>query len=324
MMTVIGYIFFTFFTVAEPGLVGALILSIGAVIMVLSMGSWQALTQVRNVIIGILAVIVLCGLMTLGGVDFRWVHAITGGVTGAIFVGLVIERFTIRPLIGQPIFAVVMVTLAVGLIIRGLTKLIWGTQPQSLPIFSEPHPWIPGELVRIGQPITLATKEAFGADILIDQPRLFAFLIALASFALFWLFLRFTNVGLAMRASSENQPLAESVGIRVRMILAITWGIAAVLAGIAGVLYVGSTDSNAIDPLLEYVALRAFPAVLLGGLESIGGALIGGLIIGLTEEWAKLLFSGDVAENLAPFLVLMIILVLKPEGLFGEKRIDRI
>ena len=170
----------------------------------------------------------------------------------------------------------------------------------------------------------MPTSGFLSGDIAIDQPRLFAFLLAMGTFVLFWAFFRFTNIGLAMRATSEDQQLAQSVGLRVRSILAVTWGIAATLAGVAGILYAGSGDSASIDTNFHLIVLRAFPAVLLGGLESINGALVGGLIIGLTEEWAKLLFTGDVAEQLAPYLVLMIILVIRPEGLFGEKRIERI
>ena len=127
-----------------------------------------------------------------------------------------------------------------------------------------------------------------------------------------------------MRATSEDQQLAESVGLRVRVILAVTWGIAAVLAGIAGILQAGSNANSTLDTNLQFMALRAFPAVLLGGLESIGGALVGGLILGLTESWAQTLFNTDISANLAPYVVLMVVLIIRPEGFFGEKRIDRI
>jgi branched-chain amino acid transport system permease protein len=126
-----------------------------------------------------------------------------------------------------------------------------------------------------------------------------------------------------MRASAENQTLAQSIGLRVRIILAVAWGIAAILAGTAGVLQGGATNLDVGNmPLL---ALRAFPAVLLGGLESVSGALVGGLVIGLVQEWANLLFRGtNAGTELAPYVVLMIVLIIRPEGLFGEKRIERI
>jgi branched-chain amino acid transport system permease protein len=110
--------------------------------------------------------------------------------------------------------------------------------------------------------------------------------------------------------------------LRVRTILAVAWAIAALLAATAGVLQGGATSLSLNMPLL---ALSAFPAVLLGGLESIPGALVGGIIIGLVQEWANLLFPGTQAgTELAPYVVLMIVLVIRPDGLFGQKRIERI
>lgn len=323
MMMVSGFLFFSFFTEANISPVGAFLLATATVVMVLGTASWRNLLKPLYLIGGAVAVGLLTLGMSVGGLELRWVHAMVGAICGTILLGLVIERFTIRPLIGQPIFAAVMVTLALAEILVGVTNLLWGAQPRSLLIFSEPHPFLPGQLVRIQDPIRIQA-DFLGGSVLIDQPRLLAFVIALIAFGAFFALFRYTSIGLAMRATSENQQLAESVGLRVRVILAVTWGIAALLAGIAGVLYAGSTNSSTIDTNLHFIALRAFPAVLLGGLESITGALVGGLVLGLTEEWAKLLFTGDVAENLAPYVVLMIILVVRPQGLFGEKRIERI
>lgn len=322
MMMISGFIFFSFFTVTNINLVASVILAAATVVMVVTASSWQALRDPRVLGGGLVAVAVLSFLMTFRPEGFAWINALTGAMCGTILVGLLIERIAIRPLIGQPIFAAVMVTLALAEILNGTTILIWGSQPQGLPVFGVENAFTGWS--RISQPISIDTTALIGAPINIDQPRLFAFIIALVAFAGFFIFFRFTNVGLAMRATSENQQLAESVGLRVRVILAVTWGVAALLAGVAGVLYAGSNDNATLDVNLQFIALRAFPAVLLGGLESISGALIGGLILGLTEEWAKLLFNGDIAVNLAPYLVLMIVLVLRPEGLFGEKRIERI
>ena len=125
-----------------------------------------------------------------------------------------------------------------------------------------------------------------------------------------------------MPADIVPQKLAQSVGLRVRVILGVAWAIAALLATVAGVLQGGATSLSLNMPLL---ALRAFPAVLLGGLESVPGALVGGLIIGLVQEYANLLFPGTQAgTELAPYLVLMVVLVIRPDGLFGQKRIERI
>jgi branched-chain amino acid transport system permease protein len=213
-------------------------------------------------------------------------------------------------------------------VLNGLTLLVWGGQPTALLVFAEANPI--GVEQRL-QPIRVNSidflgahidvAERLGGQISIDQPRLYAFGFSILAFVAFWLFFRFTTVGLAMRATSENQRLAQSAGLRVRVILAIAWAVAALLAGIAGTLHGGAAQ---LDTNMQYLALRAFPAVLLGGLESVEGAFVGGIAIGFTEEFAKLMFSGEVGEQLAPYVVLMIVLVIRPDGLFGQKRIERI
>lgn len=277
-------------------------------------------TPVR--IAGAIGVIVaLTVAMTIGGLEWQWLHAIAGSVCGATLLGLMIERYTIRPLIGQPLFAAVLVTLALGEgVIRGLTQIAWGSVELTLPIFAN----LSG--LGLSQTIIFDSKaafgDAFGGPIVIKVQLLMAFLLALVTFAGFLFFFQRTSIGLAMRATSENQQLAQSVGLRVRVILAVAWATAALLAATAGILQGGATSLSLFLPL---VALRAFPAVLLGGLESIGGALIGGLIIGFVEQMATLLFPGQQAgTELAPYVVLMIVLVIRPEGLFGQKRIERI
>ncbi len=319
MMMVAGFIFFSFFTTSNIALPFALIYSLVTVGLAVSIFGWRnLLRQPSLIVIGVVAVIALTFVLTLPGPNYKWIRGIVGGAMGAALLGLAVERFTIRPLIGQPLFASVMMTLAVSLILNGTTQLIWGSQPQTLLIFSEVNPI--GIEVK-ASPLRFDTAELLGGNISVERTRLYAFGLSLVAFLAFWLFFRYTSVGLAMRATSENQMLAQSVGLRVRMILAIAWAIAALLAGVAGVLHGGATN---LDTNMQYLALRAFPAVLLGGIESIGGALIGGLAIGLTEEYSKLLFSGDIGEQLAPYIVLMVVLVLRPEGLFGQKRIDRI
>jgi branched-chain amino acid transport system permease protein len=237
-------------------------------------------------------------------------------VLGGVLLGLVVERFTIRPLIGQPLFAMVLMTLAIGELLRGATQLTWGSVEIPLQIFS-------GEDGASLPTIKLeGLREALGGLVVIQPGLLISFGLALLAFLAFVLFFQFTNVGLAMRASAENQRLAQAVGLRVRVILAAAWAIAALLATTGGVLQGGAASLSQNMPLL---ALLAFPAVLLGGLESVSGALIGGLVIGVIEKMADLLFPGlQAGTELAPYLALMIVLVFRPDGLFGQKRIERI
>lgn len=319
LMMVAGFMFFSFFTTSSISLPFAVLFSLATVALAITTPGWRNTLRSPTLLVGgIVAVVVLSAVLGLGGSELKWIRAIVGATMGAVLLGLAVERFTIRPLIGQPLFASVMVTLAVSLVLNGTTQLLWGSQPNSLLIFTEINPI--GLEVKASS-LRFDTTALLGGNISIERTRLYAFGLALVAFAGFWLFFRYTTVGLAMRAISENQILAQSMGMRVRMILAVAWGIAALLAGAAGVLQGGATS---LDTNMQFLALRAFPAVLLGGIESIPGALVGGLAIGLTEEYSKLLFSGDVGEQLAPYVVLMVVLVLRPEGLFGQKRIDRI
>lgn len=320
-----GFVFYTQFITNEGISVFAVgLLALVTVLMIITMNGYQSLRNPVYLGGGAAAVVVLSLVMSLPGDGLaQWVRAIVGGMLAAMSLGLVIERFNIRPLIGQPLFTSVMMTLAVAEVLRGVIKMIWGSLEVSVPIFATPDPIVPGAFQRL-PPIRIDGRESFlDGIVVINQGQLIAFGLSLVAFGIFILFFRYTNVGLAMRATAENQQLAQSVGLRVRVILAIAWGIAAVLAAIAGILQGGANllSVNA-TPLL---AFAAFPAVLLGGLESIAGALIGGLIIGLLQEWANFLFPGlQAGTELAPYLALMIVLIIRPDGLFGQKRIERI
>jgi branched-chain amino acid transport system permease protein len=195
-------------------------------------------------------------------------------------------------------------------------QFIWGPLDRTLPIFDAIKD------AGIPSPIRIDAGESLGGMIIIRTELVFAFILAILAVIGFVIFFRYAQIGLAMRAVSEDQQLAQSVGLKVRTILSAVWGIAAIFAGIAGVLQGGATS---MTPAIGFVALRAFPGVLLGGLESIEGVLIGGIVVGLVEQWANLLFPGTQAgPELAPYIVLMIVLIIRPEGLFGEKIIERI
>jgi len=316
MMLLGGFIFYSFFSSGQVSLFAAVLLSSVTVIMVMTMGSWRDLLQPRTALITLAAIIILILLMSLPGTEWKFVRAIAGGVTGAMLLGLVVERFTVRPLIGQPLFAMVLMTLAIGRLLQGFIQLTWGSVETPLQIFTTP------EGTSLPTIKLDSLQELLGGVAIIQPGLLISFVLALLAFVGFVLFFRFTNVGLAMRASAENQRLAQAVGLRVRVILAAAWAIAALLATVGGVLQGGATNLSVNMPLL---ALLAFPAVLLGGLESISGALVGGLVIGFVQEWTNLLFPGTQAHvELAPYVLLMIVLVIRPDGLFGEKRIERI
>ena len=317
MMVLGGMIFWSFFTVSQISIPGAVLLSAATMFMVMTTVSYRSLLQRRNLGMAAGGTLLLTILMTIGGIEWQWLHALTGTVAGAILTGLAVERFTIRPLIGQPLFTAVLMTLAVAEVLHGVTQIVWGTVELNLPVFVDPAT---GSRFR---PIRLeALRETLGGLAIIRVELVIAFVLAIVAFVGFILFFRYTSVGLAMRATSEDQQLAQAVGLRVRVILAITWAAAAVLASIAGVLQGGAVG---LSLNISFVALRVFPAVLLGGLESVSGALVGGIIIGIVEQFGTLINSSEQAgTNLAPYVVLMLVLVIRPDGLFGEKRIERI
>jgi len=317
MMVLGGMIFWSFFSVSAISLPGAALLSGTTMVLLLTAVRPGKLEQAQQVLLVVAGGAALTMLMTIGGQEWRWLHAIVGSCAGALLTGLAVERLTIRPLIGQPLFTAVLMTLAVAEVLHGLTQIAWGTVELNLPIFVDP------ETNSRFKPIRLdGLQEALGGVAIVRVELVIAFVLALLAFIGFMLFFRYTRVGLAMRATSEDQSLAQAVGLRVRVILAITWAAAALLASIAGVLQGGAVG---LSLNISYVALRVFPAVLLGGLESVGGALVGGLIIGIVEQFGTLINSSQqVGTNLAPYVVLMLVLLIKPDGLFGEKRIERI
>ena len=317
MMVVGGMIFWSFFTVSEISVPAAGLLAAAAMLMTMSAVSIRDLLTPRSLLIVAVGAALLTLLMTFGGSAWQWVHALTGTLTGAILTGLVVERFAIRPLIGQPFFTAVLMTLAVGEVLHGVTQITWGTVELNLPIFADPNTGGKFKPIRLD-----AFRETLDGIAIVRVELVIAFALAIVAFVGFILFFRYTSIGLAMRATSEDQQLAQSVGLRVRVILAVTWAVAAVLASIAGVLQGGAVG---LSLNINFVVLRVFPAVLLGGLESISGALIGGMIIGLVEQFGTLINSSEqVGANLAPYVVLMLVLVIRPDGLFGEKRIERI
>lgn len=305
-----GLLFYSFFSVGSIAPLAAGALALLTVVMALTMVGWGALRAPRTLGIGAAAVVVITVLLLI---PLPFVRGIVGAVCGSVLLGLAAERFAIRPLIGQPLFAMVLMTLALAEVVHGILQTIWGSVEIALPVFNFTRD------LGIPSPFRF---EALGGTVIVRTELLIAFLLALVAFAAFVSFFQFTSVGLSMRATAENQKLAQSVGLRVRVILGVAWAIAALLASVAGVLQGGATTLSLNMPLL---ALRAFPAVLLGGLESVPGALVGGIVIGLVQEYAGLLFPGTQADTeLAPYLILMVVLIIRPDGLFGQKRIERI
>lgn len=264
------------------------------------------------------------GQMLLLGTLLTWWFAIEMGLPlwlAVVFalalsavLGLLIERVALRPMTGQPLLSIVLMTLALGQFLQGVALLLFGGSQRNFPQVFQGDPY------RILLPFTLADKPVL---ILLKQNLVWSFVIAMLGVVLIGALFRYTRTGLAMRGTSEDHELAQSLGLRIHRIFGLSWALAGVLAASAGILM---ATASGLDLSLAVVVLAAFPAVLLGGLDSIPGAVVGALLIGLAEglvlaaqpQWIR-----ETAE-IVPYVLLLIVLLIRPEGLFGQKRIERI
>lgn len=220
--------------------------------------------------------------------------------------GILIQMVFLRPMIGEPIISVIMVTIALSTVLQAAMKWIFGVNPQPFPpIF------------------TSQSVDIFSLQI--QTVYLMSLVVSLAMMAAMAWFFQASKHGLAMRATAFDQQVAQSLGISVKNVFAMSWAISATVSAVAGVVV---AVVNGVSAGLSIYGIKVFPAVILGGLDSIGGAVIGGIIVGLLENFAQFidgeyLHWGNFYE-IAPFYVLIIILMIKPYGLFGTKDIERI
>jgi branched-chain amino acid transport system permease protein len=225
---------------------------------------------------------------------------------GAALVGAAVERVVLRPLLGQRAISVIMVTIGLSSIFRGLAQILWSGDYRTLP------PIFPRRPVTLG-PVILPSRQAY------------PFLIALAAIGLLSALFRLTRTGTALRATADDQSTAFSMGIDIRRVFSLSWVLAAVTAALAGVV-IGAIGG--ISPQLGAVGLRIFPVVILGGLDSIAGALVGGVVMGILENLAggylDPLLPGAGVKEVAPFAALVLILMVRPYGLFGTRDIERL
>jgi branched-chain amino acid transport system permease protein len=218
-----------------------------------------------------------------------------------MLIGLLLERIFIRPMLGEPIFAIVMVTVGLAVILRGVTIMIWGPDPYNFTA------GIPTTVVHIGNvpfyPAQLYLIAALGVMT-----------------AAGWAFLRFTRIGIAMRAVAANETAALLAGISVSRIHAVAWMLSSAIAAIAGILFAANYK---LAPDLWFQGLKSFPAVILGGMDSVIGSALAGLVIGVIEN----LFQGYVGQGLreiSGFIVIILVLMIRPYGLFGSREIERV
>lgn len=220
----------------------------------------------------------------------------------AFILGTLIERITLRPLIGQGvIIMMICITIFLSWLLEGFVAMLWGTYPlQQVKFF-------PRGSLKAG--IMVFTSES-----------LFAFGLAIVVMSILIIFFRYSRLGLAMRGTAEGHQIMQSMGVSVKRILTISWGIAAVTATVGGIL-LGGTLGFQLG--LSQVGLLAIPAAFIGGLDSPEGAIVGGLIIGLVESIVSG-YAGSASGTPVSYLVLIITMLFKPYGLFGLKRIERV
>jgi len=224
----------------------------------------------------------------------------------AVLLGLVIERGVLRPLIGEPIISVIMVTFGFASVIRGFLNMTWGSDTRPFPVLFSPEPF------RVG-------------PVPVSPVHLWSFVGVMVLLGAFSLFFRFSLTGMAMRATADNQQVAQSLGVSVKWVFALSWCIATGVSTLAGII-LGNVRGG-VDFSLADLGLKVFPVVILGGLDSVAGAIIGGVLIGVLENlsggYLDPILGGGVKE-VAPFVVLVIILMLRPYGFFGKVEIARV
>jgi len=282
-------------------------LAVGAVYAILALGFvlvYKA-TGIFNLAQGSLMAIgaYICYVYSVMiGLPF-WIAVVLTLISGFL-LGLIIEFLFLRRMIGQSLLSILMVTIGIYLLVRGVILMVFGVYNVSFPSY------LPSEPINI-----------LGASL---QPIfILAFFAAAILFTAFILFFKYTSIGVAMRATQDNQEVAQSVGISVKRVFGISWAIASMTAAVGGVI-VGTILS--VGYSLDDYGLKVMPAIILGGLESVPGALLGGIVIGICEHFGGAYLGSTFIgiEEVIPFIILLILLLIMPYGVFGLKRIERI
>ncbi|MEZ4861477.1 MAG: branched-chain amino acid ABC transporter permease [Caldilineaceae bacterium] len=233
----------------------------------------------------------------------HWSVGVLLAIGLAVVLGVLVERFVLRPMIGEPTISVIMVTIGLSSVLRAFVSAVWGTTGRNFPSF------LPSDPVNI-------------AGAIIPMDRFVALGLAALLLLIFTLFFRYSKEGIAMRATADDQQAALSMGISVKRVFALAWSIASVTAVIGGIIV---ANIIGVSGAVASIGLTVFPVVILGGLDSIPGAIVGGLIIGLISEYTAGYTPGSLnLRSVVPYVVLVLILMIKPYGLFGEERIERV
>lgn len=226
-------------------------------------------------------------------------------LVSAVVLGIIVERLILRPLIGEPIISVIMVTIGLGVILKGVMYMIWTPSFRNFPQIFPPEP--------------LNLNFA-----VVPSGLWWGFVFAIIGTIIFLLIFKFSRTGVAMRATANDQQAALSMGISVRWVFALAWCFGA-MASVIGGIVIGNITG--ISVYMGDIGLKVLAVIILGGLDSIGGAILGGFIIGILENLTGLYIDpliGGGAKDVAPFLILVLIIMIRPYGLFGKEIIERV
>ena len=232
---------------------------------------------------------------------FSWPVALLAALAGSALLALAIERALLRPMIGCPVVVLVMITLGVGSVLRGVAGLIWGPNIVPLPEF-------------------LPQQPVFLGDILVPGKLAWSFVVFGALALAFIAYYRYSRAGVAIRATSSDQITAEGLGINIRQVFSMTWAMAGVLAAAAGI---AAGAINGLTPQLGDAALSVLAVVMLAGMSSVGGVVVAGILVGWMETVVGA-YLGAAWQSFIPYLVVLLVMIVRPTGLFGEQRIERI
>jgi branched-chain amino acid transport system permease protein len=288
----------TFIQLTINGLANGAILALAALGFVLIYKATGVINFAQGELLLIAAYVIWFMLAEVG---LHWTLGMAIAVLVAILLGVLIERLILRPLVGEPVISVIMVTIGLAAVLSSLVQLIWGTRPRPFPRF-----------------ISDDTVEIFGATVAVN--RLWAIGMVGVALVAFSLFYTRSRDGIAMRAVADDQQAALAQGISVRRIFALAWALAGVSAVFGGMLVANLVG---VSGAISSFGLLVFPVVIVGGLDSVPGAVVGGALIGLLASYTGGYVGGGL-ETVIPYIALLAILLVKPFGLFGEVRIERV
>jgi len=231
--------------------------------------------------------------------------AIAAAIAGMIALGFALERAVLRPLLGRPAVAVIMATIGLAAVLRGLPPITIGAQTRALPL-------------------PISDEPIFIWTAVVPPIQVVGVIVSIVFLAVFTLFFLKSRMGIALRAVADNQQVAMAMGINVERYFGIAWAMAGVVSALGGVIW-GSMLG--VDTQLSLIGLKVFPVVILGGLDSIIGAVVGGLMVGVVESLAAGYldpYVGGGTKDFAPYVLMIIMLMFKPYGILGQRRIERV